>query len=247
MIRSLQSGEVLDTLGKRLKHVRTTQGLKIGALATQLGISRTSLNQWESGAVKNPDTLKLGQFSRICDVNLDWLIKGDEAEVNLELASSARRKIDKRRGVVRESSGDDLLKVGKVLPEVTSTLTAHAKGWDMTPRALWSIPEQILELGFNADAPSCIMKRISTREGTEFGLDRGDYVLIDTSRILIDEPGIYVLADPGGLSARRALVTLDDNKLRITIVADDDKTAAPRDNGDNPTVLGRVMGIFKPA
>lgn len=244
MTRSLQDGDVLDTLGKRLRHARTTRGLKVGALASQLGISRTSLNQWESDAVRNPDSVKLGQFSRICDVNLDWLIKGEDEH---ELATSTRRTINKRREPSHDGSNDSMIKVGKVLPEVSSALTAHARDWDMTPRSHWSIPEQILELGFNAEPKSCIMKRVSTREGTEFGLDRGDYLLIDTSRRLIDEPGIYIIADPHAMSARRALVTLDNTVLQIKVVADDNSKVYPRDTGENPTVLGRVMGIFKPA
>lgn len=247
MSRSLQSSGVLDTLGKRLRHTRTTRGIKIGELAHQLGISRTSLNQWESGAVKNPDTIKLGEFSRICDCNLDWLIKGESDEEKQELATSARRPRTKRSRSGGTSDDENALKIGSVVPEVASSLTAHAQAWDMTPRAHWSIPEQILELGFNAEPKSCIMERVSTRDGAEFGLDRGDYVLIDTSRRLIDEPGIYILADPRALSAHRALVTAENTTLRITVVADDDQKVYPRESADNPTALGRVMGIFKPA
>jgi len=237
----------LDTLGGRIRAVRKARRLKINNVATEIGLSRTSFSMWEGNHVANPDVGKLRRFSSLVDVSLDWLIdrKGKDPDF-LAVSPTQPKKPTKKAqpDQAADHPSDSLVSI----PEIAPSLDAHAKAIDLTARHYWSLPIDVLELGFNCNASSTVVKRIVTRDGHQFGLARGDYVLIDTSRTRIDEPGIYIVADPQGVSARRALVDLDkDDTLHITIMADDTTRSSPQDSGDNPVVLGRVMGIFKPA
>jgi transcriptional regulator with XRE-family HTH domain len=235
----------LETLGGRIRAVRTARKLRVGDTAKKIGVSRTSLTSWETNSVKIPDVDKLAAFTRLTEVSLDWLIEGKGEEP--EFLAQARRS--KPRLVVEDGAEDARTvraAVQQQLPEVASSLTAHAKAIDMTPRAFWSLPHEVLELGFNVEPSAAVMKRVITRDGGEFGLARGDFVLIDTSRNRIDEPGTYLLADPEGKSARRARVELQDGKLQIVILGDDVVRDNPQDAGDDIVVLGRVMGVFRP-
>lgn len=238
----------LETIGGRIKAARKARGLRLGAVATQIGVSRTSFSQWEADAVKKPDVNKLGKFVELVEVSLDWLVerKGNDPDLTIPQASRRRRSSGKsvERAATPGNSGSPFHEMP--IPEVAATLTAHANGMDMTPKALWAIPHQVLEIGFHAEPETTVIKRIVTRGGTEFGLSRGDYVLIDTSRTWIDEPGTYIIADPEGVSAQRVLVAEDGGKLKVVAVADDLQRSNPQVAVDNLKPLGRVMGIFKP-
>lgn len=231
------------TLGERIRAVRTALSLPLRDTANKIGISRTSLGQWEADAVKNPDTTRLKEFAALTEINLDWLIAG-RGEPPAFLTQRRRRA---RGGAATEVMGDNAMPERPLsqqsIPEVAPSLTAHAAAIDITPRAWWSIPQEVLELGFNAMPSSTVVKRVMTLDGDAFGLERGDYVLIDGSRTRINEPGLYLLADPEGKCAMRALV---DDKLRIARIGDDTLRGQPQIDADKITVLGRVMGIFKP-
>ena len=231
----------LETMGGRIRAVRKARRLKLGAVASQIGLSRTSFSMWEVDRVTNPDVDKLRRFSSLVDVSLDWLIdrKGKDPEF-LGVSSALPKKPTKKAQT--ETSSDLTVDI----PEVAPSLGAHAKAIDFNARHYWSLPLDVLELGFNCNAEATVVKRVVTRDGKEFGVARGDYVLIDTSRTQIDEPGLYIIADPDGVCARRALVDLDNDELHITVMADDTSRSSPQDSGDKPVVLGRVMGIFKP-
>ncbi len=236
----------LDTLGGRIRAVRTALNMRLGETANKIGVSRTSLGQWEAGAVKKPDVDKLAAFTSLTKISLDWLIEGigDDPEFLLQA-----RRTTKPTLVTGEANPDPAsrrLPTQEQVPEVAASLVTHASAIDMTPRAFWSMPREVLELGFNVEPSNAIIKRVVTREGSDFGLSRGDYVVIDVSRTRIDEPGTYLLADPEGKCARRARVDMKDGKLQIVILNDDVVRDNPQAVDETIVVLGRVMGVFRP-
>lgn len=234
----------LGTLGERLKAVRKARGFKLGYAARQVGVSRTSFGMWESNNVRNPDINKLIAFTRLADVSLDWLTARRGEDPDLTPPGKPRRATERTGEPI--SHGPRLAPAADAIPEVAAPLSAHAERIDLTPRAFWSIPQEVLELGFNATPGRMVMKRVATREGSEFGIARGDYVLIDTARDRIDEPGVYLLADPEGRSALRALVKWESEMLRIVVLADDVNRENKTLDERATVVLGRIMGIFKP-
>jgi transcriptional regulator with XRE-family HTH domain len=248
MLTAAGDDKTLDTLGGRIRAVRKARGLKVGRTSAEIGVSRTTFSAWEADAVKNPDINKLGKFVALTDVSLTWLIKRQGDDPDLTVPAPRRRRSSASSPPERGSQlGSGNSPGGEPpIPEIAAPLSAHAKAFDLTARAFWTVPRQVLEIGFNSLPETTVVKRVVTRGGSEFGLSRGDYVLIDTSRTRVDEPGMYIIPDPEGLSARRALVVEENGKLKIAAVADDVNRDYPQISVDNLTALGRVMGIIKP-
>lgn len=247
MLQSAGDDKTLETFGGRVRAIRKARGHGVTSVAKQIGLSRTSFNQWEADQVKNPDVKKLGAFVQLVDCSLDWLIERKGPDPDLTLPK-ARRRRGSAAPMPIVSPGDA---VGPVMeppiPEIAAALTLHAKEIDFSPRALWTIPHQVLEIGFNTVPQSAVIKRVITRDGDEFGMSRGDYCLIDTSRRRIDEAGVYVVADPEGICARRVLIVDKQGRLEIAAFADDTSASTPHTSVDKLEPLGRVMGILKPA
>ncbi|NPU15647.1 helix-turn-helix transcriptional regulator [Bradyrhizobium sp. 83012] len=229
------------TLGSRIRAVRTAKRLPLGDTANRIGVSRTSLHQWESDAVKNPDLRKLAAFTELADISLDWLLQGrgpppafllSEALPKQQSIAPATENADST-----SPAGDDVSKI----TEIAASMVTHARGFDLTPRATWTIPNDVLELGFNVEGQHALIKRLS-RDSSATDLERGNYVLIDTSRSAIDEPGLYILSDPTGSRARCARAEFSNGLLEVTLdgmLGNDD---AP---SESSSVLGRIMGVFR--
>lgn len=230
----------LNTLGGRLRAVREALGLKLGATAAQMKLSRTSLNQWEADKVENPDKVKLGKFCSLTDINLDWILerRGDDPD----FLTKARKDVPIGMPFL---SMEPPSRAELRIPEIAGNLSAHSQGIDRTPKRFWTISPDVLELSFRCNAAAAVIKNVMTPVGPEFGINRGEFLLIDTSRNAFNEPGLYLIG--GHDCARRALVERkNDGKLSVRALGDDMLESSPRDSGDNSPVLGRVMGIFKP-
>lgn len=68
------------TVGERIKEAREKRGLSQSLLGELVGVSRSSVNQWESGNTKN---LKLSNIAAVKDalgVSFDYLITGSEPQ-----------------------------------------------------------------------------------------------------------------------------------------------------------------------
>lgn len=235
------------TFGKRVKAARTGRGLKLGDTARRIGISRTSLGAWENDSVHNPDSAKVIAFTKLTDISLDWLLvrDGNDPAFAAPVPTRRKRSAATPRPAANDGSAAPGMRIADI-PEIAAPLTAHANGLDLMARAIWSIPDEVIELGFNGTPGAMAVKRVITRDGADFNVTRGDYVLIDTTRNRIDEPGVYLLSDPDGQCARRALVKTVNDVLRIVVLADDVNREPQTIAEGDATVLGRIMGIFKP-
>lgn len=237
----------LATMGGRIKALRQAMDLTATKAAEKSGISRTQYHGWESDRVEKPDATKLMAFSRLCEVSLDWIL-GGKGPVPTILAAPSRRA-QKSGKAKRKTNGvkslTDLGDEGSV-PELVAAMTAHAEAFDLTPRAMWALPAEILEFSFHSTPGSSILIRVATRQDQSFGLQRDDFALIDTTRTRIDEGGIYVIADADGKAARRVMVDERGGKFHLAVMADDLSRPLEEVNEADITVLGRVMGVFRP-
>lgn len=213
----------LETLGKRLRAVTKARKVTDGEAAKSAKVSRTTFSQWKNDAVKHPDLAGLGAFAAAHDVTLDWLVSGTgpapvlAAMVDgVPVPKRPRSKADP----ASNSGGSDLVQV----PEISPSLAAHARGINRDPRAVWVLPRGVLELGFGCEPAGAVLQRMQTAFGP---LAKDAFVIIDTTRETVDEPGIYLLTDAEAPAARR--VSVDDTLL------------SPE---PGQKVLGRIMGVF---
>ncbi|MDR1205823.1 MAG: helix-turn-helix domain-containing protein [Peptococcaceae bacterium] len=97
---------------QELKRLRKENGLSQEDLAEQMGVSRQSVSKWESGQ-GYPETEKLLQISRLFNVSLDRLLKGeqDDPKDGGEPGFYASREmaegflLSKRQGACRQGIG----------------------------------------------------------------------------------------------------------------------------------------------
>jgi hypothetical protein len=126
--------------------------------------------------------------------------------------------------------------------EIKAAMSSHATGLDKAaPQAKWSIPREVLTLGFNCDPEQALIKRVRVAYTMTDGTPvlRGDYVLIDASRNTINEPGIYYVADPR--EAKRIHVNADEATGELIARATGHTETIPINDLE---VLGRVMAVF---
>lgn len=64
-------------LGERILAVRSHVGLNKAVFGARIGLSGTSVNNLETGAVKNPSGQVLSKISNEFDISLDWLQHGE--------------------------------------------------------------------------------------------------------------------------------------------------------------------------
>jgi transcriptional regulator with XRE-family HTH domain len=93
-----------ENLGDRIRLCRKNRDLTQSQLAKQLGVSTSSLGQYETGSARpNIETLTL--ISEICNVTTDWLLKGIP---NNELTSFIRNNhsFDPEKNWLKEQIAD---------------------------------------------------------------------------------------------------------------------------------------------
>lgn len=203
----------LDNLSRRIRAVREALRLTVIEAAAKSKVSRTSFHLWERGTIKMPNRDNLGHFAKAADISLDWLLTGSGDKPAVLTGA--------RRGDAHSAGDRD----NEPIPEISGSMAAHATAIDLTARAHWTIPADVLQLGFNADPGDLVMQRVVTSDDV---LGKGEYILIDTRRNRVDEPGIYLLAGRDGLPAER---------IHNPSVAETEGRA----------VLGRIMGVLRPA
>ena len=81
----------MNNLGNRIYELRLKNNLSQEALADSLGVSRQAISKWEN-SMSVPELEKLVQMSEIFGVSLDYLIKGDFADVPEEVATDEEMK-----------------------------------------------------------------------------------------------------------------------------------------------------------
>lgn len=69
---------MIDNLGERIRQARKKRGFRQADLAEKVGISTGAIGFMEVGKSK-PTLENLVKISEICDVDLTWLLKGQES------------------------------------------------------------------------------------------------------------------------------------------------------------------------
>jgi len=76
-------------IGKRIKQLREEKNITTIALAEIIGVERTSISKWETGARSNPTSTPLKKLSEYFGVSMDYLLglSDERVDVNTTLMS----------------------------------------------------------------------------------------------------------------------------------------------------------------
>jgi len=240
---------MFETLGGRMRAVRLAKGLTTEQLAEKLKVSRPTVTQWETGTTEKIPDHRIEAFARVTGVSKQWLQHHTGTAPKLDFSNMPRKmKMNKkflRSAKLTYGEADAPMSLAiealdaRIL-EIKPRLSAHAKTLDTTAQALWAIPREVLSLDFNCDPDQALIKRSlidgpPLPDGTP--VCRGDYALIDATRNVINEPGLYYVADPEGKEVRRVIVV--GAELAVTL-----QSTGEAVNKEDLVVLGRVMAVF---
>lgn len=85
------------SLGETIYRLRTEKNLSQGDLAERLEVSRQSVSKWENNSAV-PDLEKIIKLSKIFEVSLDELVKGEDAPRRTETVTSVPQEEKKESG-----------------------------------------------------------------------------------------------------------------------------------------------------
>jgi len=84
----------MSTLAERIKSERKAQGLNQVELGKAVGVSKSSVHQWESGLTKELTGNNLINAAKALKVNPDWLSTGKGNKLAIEPSSPSQQKIE---------------------------------------------------------------------------------------------------------------------------------------------------------
>lgn len=244
--------DALATLGGRLRAVRLAKGLTGDEVAAHLKVGRPTFSLWELDRVERVPEHRIDAFAALTGVSAEWLLHRSGKEPDLPLRNPPERRKSRKDRTTRPAPmaapQHELppSNVVEITPpnviEITPKASAHAKALDTAPQAKWSIPREVLTLGFNCDPEEGFIKRVPIDgpplpDGTP--VNRGDYVLIDATRTEINESGLYYVADPNGREVKRVVASYEGDELVVRFQGASEKLAVA-----DLEVLGRAMAVF---
>lgn len=83
-MEALTTERLAWTVGDRLTKARTTAGISVEAMASELGVSRTTISNYEHGRT-HPSRSVLRVWAEVCDAPLEWLAPQDGRSVRYAL------------------------------------------------------------------------------------------------------------------------------------------------------------------
>ena len=80
---------------ERLYEVRKRSGMTQNDLAEKLNVSRQAVSRWELGTAK-PDFENLIAISNLFEISIDYLLKGNENDVQMPACLDSEQKVTKK-------------------------------------------------------------------------------------------------------------------------------------------------------
>lgn len=87
-------------IGEKIKYLRTRQGMTLEELGEKVGVGKSTVRKWETGAIANMRRNKIASLADALNVSPSYLM-GWEDEYNTDM------NIDNNSGSVSNSSGSD--------------------------------------------------------------------------------------------------------------------------------------------
>lgn len=229
-------------LGQRLTAVREALGYsERKKFAVQLGIHAENLGGYERGDVR-PDFDLLEVYKQMFSVNPDWLLTGD-GEMFL-LDGNDAKKVALGKVSLPSNLPDDFVRI-------PSFKVLASAGDGLVPVDEFEEPDDVIlarsfirRLGASPDQSQVIFAKGESMLPT---IPDGSLLLVDRSKTLIDDNGVFVFRVGEGIKVKRARWRADQ---RIDLVSDNQLAGYPpetytRDELAAIVPLGRVMCVMR--
>lgn len=234
------AGKVVNrALGKRVAATREAKGLTQEQLAEAAGMKQSAIGEIEAGRVRRPK--KLREIAAALDCDEGFLLGEHPREDAFSVGSVSTEKPYQPR--IPGGSPDIDLAVGlgpggRAAPAVTEkggvVYSADAVRGEIV------LPGYLLAEFTRAGSQFIhwFRTRGDSMEGT---IDPGDRVGADTTDTAIAGGGVFVIRDWDGEIQVKRLRKIAADGGRIEIVSDNPKQGNQTVNGDQITILGRVV------
>lgn len=73
----MESAEIDETMGERIKRLRSARGLTQPEFAKLVGVTKSAVSQWEDGSTKNLKLPVVAKVIQVLDTDLAYLIWGN--------------------------------------------------------------------------------------------------------------------------------------------------------------------------
>lgn len=224
----------LDTRGARIRAVREAAKLTVNDASKVAGVSRQTFTKWQKDEVQECDIVALGKFCVATDITLDWLVTGRGPKPGIISMNRRTRDAARNGGGKDDDDGNETWPI----PEITGSMVAHARQLDLAPVKHWTVPDDVLTLVFNSEPDHVVMQRVTASDRS---VERGDYLLIDISRVKFDDAGTYLVTTDDADAAFRVELEWVEGKLKPRYPDEIDEA-----QWNNLRVLGRVMALMRP-
>jgi phage repressor protein C with HTH and peptisase S24 domain len=212
----------LNLIGQRLKKEMKQQGLTSAELAKRADVKTSFLYDIISGKSSNPSTIKLARVAESLDISLAYLVGNQENP----------------QAPGKPPSGDstDYVTVPRITVDITAdgnrvTSQEHEAEYYFFRRS-W-IQDR---LGVSPSELRMLYIRGDSMEPTLF---HQDIALVDTSKKTPSPPGIFVLYDGLGLSAKRLEFVGGDKLIRL--ISDNPQYSSYERSIEETVIIGRVV------
>ena len=164
-------------IGTRITKARSDAGLSKSQLARAVGVTPSSVTQWESGETKTIEGGNLAKIAVACGVDAVWLATGKGNKSSTHNAGSNVRAVAHNRPV----------------PVLSWVQAGHMRDIDHVPDPQlgeWPVIEPQFKVGIRAWA--LLVEGDSMDDGTEKGIPAGWIIVVDPDKA--PSPNSYVIA-----------------------------------------------------
>ena len=215
----------IANIGNRIKQARNRQNISQSQLARMLNISTQAVQQWESNSTL-PRKGRLDEIAEALGISVDWLQFGD-GEISNQTTQNAQDYITFEVLNISAKMGTGIINAEYL--EIVDTVTvAHQ----------WA--KKIL--GNNLSSIKVITARGDSMADT---IQDGSVLFVDESVNYYNGEGVYVIATPDGLKAKRLQMTLSGC---LNIISDNSKypiETIEKQEIETVYICGKVKGAWQ--
>lgn len=205
----------------RLKQELSKRGLSAVELAKSASVKTSFIYDILNSKSTNPSTLKLGQVAEALGVSLSYLA-GISADPSPAQGQGAHGDYVHIPQLLVRTQGSD----ASIATESLRGAISFSREW--------------LNAHFSANASQLRFWRVAT-DCMSPTLQSGDTVLVNTEMRFPSPPGIFIIFDGKGLTAKRLEYTPGSGSKRLSILSDNPRYTPHESPLEQVNVIGRVI------